>query len=101
MLRGFVAIFLLLVATGSAGVYRWHEDSKAAGAAAAQPSYKTPQEANVFVRFDMEVFDIIEREYWQKTAEADLVELFRLSLAKAEGTTTNEILPSRDRAGIC
>lgn len=87
-------VAMLFVASGSAGAYRWHADSQVAAAAA----YKTPQEENVYVRFDMEIFDIITREYWQKATAQDLGELFRLSLAKGAGEA-EEKLPSLDRAG--
>src|SRR3989344_2531207 len=88
------SIAVLFAASASAGAYRWHSDSQVAAVAA----YKTPQEENVYVRFEMEIFDIITREYWQKATEQDLAELFRLSLAKAAGTT-EEKLPSLDRGG--
>ncbi|MEK7186818.1 MAG: hypothetical protein AAB690_00645, partial [Patescibacteria group bacterium] len=62
--------------------------------------YKTKYEKeSVQVRFDMEIFDKILENYWQKVEEADLAELFRLSLAKA-ASTTEITLVSKDRAGL-
>ena len=62
--------------------------------------YKTKYEReSVQVRFDMEIFDKIIENYWQKVEEKDLVELFRLSLTKA-ASTTELTLKSKDRNGI-
>jgi C-terminal processing protease CtpA/Prc len=62
-------------------------------------SYKTTAEADAYVRFQMEIFDIIVREYWQTTAEGDLADHFALSLGKATGVE-KAALPTRDRAGV-
>ena len=62
--------------------------------------YKTKYEReSVQVRFDIEIFDEIIGNYWQKVEEKDLAELFRLSLAKA-ASTTELTLASQDRDGI-
>lgn len=61
--------------------------------------YKTPEEADSLVRFTMEVYDIIQNNFWQKATDADLSELFRLSLMKA-ANTAHEVLSSNDRAGV-
>ncbi|MFZ2555586.1 MAG: S41 family peptidase [Minisyncoccia bacterium] len=97
--RRILILFGILSLTLSAafgGYWFYSADARSQVASAAE-SYKTPAEANLYVRFDMEVFDIIMNEYWQKGTEADLAELFKLALAKAAGTT--ETLPSNDRSG--
>lgn len=62
-------------------------------------TYQTKYEKDEFVRFDMEIYDIIVENYWQKVDEKELAELFRLSLGKALGGT-EEVLPSKDRQGV-
>ena len=63
-------------------------------------AYKTPEEEDQFVRFDMEVFDKVQSTFWKKAPDADLADLYHLALAKA-GSTTPEtvVLPTKDRAG--
>lgn len=69
--------------------------------AATTTSYKTPEEKDQFVRFDMEVFDKIQSNFWKKSPEADLADLFHLAVAKAASTTPESItLPARDRTGV-
>lgn len=62
-------------------------------------SYQTEYEKDAYVRFDMEIYDIIVENYWQEVNEAELAELFRLSLAQAMGGL-KEVLPSTDRKGV-
>ncbi len=54
-----------------------------------------PQEGDAYTRFEMEAFDAIEKDYWQKSTDADLANLFTLSLEKASGATTTAAI---DRA---
>ncbi|MEK7509078.1 MAG: S41 family peptidase [Patescibacteria group bacterium] len=90
---------LSLMMTSAMGAYWWYAADSGAQTAAAAAAYKTPEEEqNVYVRFDMEIFDIIMANYWQAGTEADLAEVFRLALAKAAGTA-EESLPTNDRAG--
>lgn len=89
-------ILSLAVSSGLGGY--WLYTSDAEGQTAAAAAYKTPAEENLYVRFDMEVFDIVMQNYWQKGEEKDLAEIYRLALAKAAGTA-EEKLPSADRAG--
>lgn len=95
LVLGFGA--LSLAVSSALGGYWWYAGSAEEQIAAAA-AYKTPAEENIFVRFDMEVFDIIMANYWQKGAEKDLAEIYRLALAKAAGTT-EEKLPTNDRTG--
>ncbi len=79
------SLIVLLVLLG--GGYQWYEHTTLnAEVVIPTETYKTPEEAeSVFVRFTMEVFDVISEEYWKKLPENELVELFRLSLQKAKG----------------
>lgn len=64
-------------------------------------AYKTPEEAkDVFVRFDMEAYDKIVKNYWASTTDAGLASHFQLSLQKALNTAVIPPLPSNDRAGV-
>ncbi len=59
--------------------------------------YQTSAEASsLYVRFDMEAYDTIQKEYWGGPSDADLGELFRLSLQKVASTT--ETLATSPRA---
>jgi len=91
-MRGYfsIVVFVVVVLLAVVGAYWWHGKNTAGVAAAAQ--FKTPQEqSNVYVRFDMEAFDDIEAQYWQKASESDLAQLFQLSLEKAVGTSTEAL----------
>jgi hypothetical protein len=61
--------------------------------------YKTSQEADTFVRFDMEAYDLILANYWKKSTDADLSQLFQLSLQKAENSPDLPQLATTTRAG--
>ncbi len=89
---------LALLAIAGGGYYYYHERSQPAAAASA--SYKTPQEASPYVRFDMDVYDIITANYWQKAADSDLAGLFQLSLQKALNASSVPALPTPDRTGV-
>ncbi|HEU5114920.1 MAG TPA: S41 family peptidase [Candidatus Paceibacterota bacterium] len=69
------------------------------GRNASHPTYKTPQESDPYVRFDMEAYDTIRANYWASTSEAALADHFQLSLQKAIGSPVVPLLPSEDRAG--
>lgn len=95
LLFGFAALSLA-VTSGIGGYWFYSADARSQAASAA--AYKTEAEADAYVRFDMEIFDIVMANYWQKGTEADLAEIYRLALAKAAGTA-EEKLPTPDRAG--
>ncbi|TSD05272.1 MAG: carboxyl-terminal processing protease [Parcubacteria group bacterium Greene0714_7] len=90
-------LVLILVATvialSSGGAYVWAQVKSAESAI----HYQTPEEADVYVRFDMEVYDSITSNYWMKPEDLKLPELFRLSVEKVTATTT--VLVTPDRAG--
>jgi C-terminal processing protease CtpA/Prc len=60
-------------------------------------TFATKEESDVYVRFDMEVFDKISKIYWQKTTPDNLAALFQLSLQKVLSSTTP--LVTKDRSG--
>ncbi|HUO50036.1 MAG TPA: S41 family peptidase [Candidatus Paceibacterota bacterium] len=92
-------IVLVAIATG---VYTWHTSvaHTETETKAAVPTYKTPAEAqSVYTRFVMEAYDDIADKYWQKTSDADLSQLFSLSISKAAATSTLQLATST-RAGV-
>lgn len=97
--RTLLALFaVVVVALGGSGFWYVHAKTGVAAAVAAQ--YKTPEEAaSVYVRFDMEAYDSILTNYWQKVKESDLAQLYQLSVEKASGQSTVTLL-SQDRAGV-
>lgn len=71
-----------------------------AGGAAAIAQYKTPQEAgSVYVRFDMEAYDLIQQHYWQAATDTDMATLFQLSVEKAAASSSVALL-APTRAGV-
>ena len=85
---GFAIVALIVIAAGAYGYYAY-------GAHGAK--YATPEEAaSVYVRFDMEAYDKIQENYWNKLSDADLAKLFTLSAEKAASTTN--LTPATDRA---
>jgi len=99
MILGRYFVFLLafvFVVTGLGGGY-YYFDHRSQPAAAAAANYKTPEEADVYTRFVMEGFDIIQANYWQKATDADLSTVFQASVQKFASSTLT--LKSNDRAG--
>ncbi|MDO8522450.1 MAG: S41 family peptidase [bacterium] len=86
-----IVLAILLIAGGA---YYWQ------GTRGSQPAaYKTPEEKNVYVRFEMEAYDSIQTNYWKKLADADLAQLFQLSIAKAKNLPAPPALVTNDRSG--
>ena len=86
---------LILAVVGASGYAYW-TSSKGANIAGAAASYQTLDETNdVYVRFVMEAYDLIQKNYWQKADDKQLAQLFTLSVQKAAATTTAEAV---DRA---
>jgi len=85
--------FIIVVIAAGAAVYWWHGHKDAALAASAAASYKTPEEADPYVRFDMEAYDTIIANFWvapgeyQKYGVPELPDLFRLAADKQLGGT--------------
>jgi len=71
---------VLVVIVAGIGYSYWGESSAT--------EYKTKYEAdNVQTRFNMEVFDKITENYWQKVSEPDLANLYQLAFAKAASSS--------------
>lgn len=86
---------IILALMAGTGAYWWRLQP----AAVATTQYKTPDEADAYVRFDMEVYDIIFTNYWQKAPDADLAGLFQLALQKVLNASAPPALLTKDRAG--
>ncbi len=62
--------------------------------------YQTPEEKDVYVRFVMEVYDSVVKNFFAKAKDEDYAKLFQLSVQKANKQTTLPTLISNDRAGV-
>ncbi len=93
----FVALALVFVTLISGGVYGSYTYVTPAKQQEVTVQYATPEESDVYVRFGMEAYDSILKNYWKKVSEADLAQLFQQSLQKATSSSTP--LSSPDRAG--
>jgi C-terminal processing protease CtpA/Prc len=95
MARFFIVVFFLgtvgYAGYAGFGMFRTSESVEKVA------EYKTPEEADVYVRFAMEAFDSIQKNYWKKASESDLAELLQLSIQRATSSTTP--LATKDRAG--
>jgi hypothetical protein len=93
-----VALLIALIAVISGGAYGVSTYlTPAKKPAVAVITYATPEESDPYVRFDMEAYDSIMKNYWKKVSEADLAQLFQQSVAKASSSSTP--LTSSDRKG--
>lgn len=81
-----LAIFLI-----AGGAYYWQS--------AREPAFKTQEERDIYVRFEMEAYDSIKANYWKKLEDAELARLFQLSLAKAKNLPAPPPLATNDRSG--
>lgn len=58
------------------------------------------EKKDIYVRFSMEAYDSILVNFWEKMSDAELSQLYRMSLAKAKGVSVDTVvLPTNDRAG--
>lgn len=90
------SVITVAVVAGAGGLF-WYKHKLPLTAAI---SYKTSEESDVYVRFDMEAYDKIRDNYFEKVKDTDLSELFHQALAKAASVSADTItLPSQDRAG--
>ncbi|TAJ15914.1 hypothetical protein EPO56_00450 [Patescibacteria group bacterium] len=87
----WVALVVIVVLLLGGGYVLWNTKS------VESVTYQTPEEKDVYVRFDMEVFDTIEKNFWMKPEDLKTPELFRLSLEKAGNTKA--VLATPDREG--
>ncbi len=65
-----------------------------------EAAYKTPHEADVYVRFMMEGYDTLQQNFWMKAEDKDLAQLFQLAVQKATNATSSPQLASPDRSGV-
>ncbi len=92
MIKKIFLFFVVIAIIGSGGYYYLIRHTRI------EPvSYKTPEEADVFVRFGMEAFDSITSNYWDETTHYSLPTVFKLSLEKAANSTFD--LSSTTREG--
>ncbi len=104
MKRTLFIVALVTCSVGAASCAAWygwrmHESKPLQAAATSAVQYRTPQEAeDVYVRFDMEAYDIMLANFWKQAGDADTAGLFEKSLQKA-ASTTNVTLASSTRAG--
>jgi hypothetical protein len=81
--RGLIEAIIVVIIIALVGGYFWYSHFYTATPAAA-PAYKTTAEAtNMYVRFDMEAYDLIVKNYWQTPTDAAMSQLFQSSLVKA------------------
>ncbi|MEX0917106.1 MAG: S41 family peptidase [Candidatus Paceibacterota bacterium] len=88
-----LSLLALSVLGGGVGSYFWFFERGEEAIA-----YQTPEEADSYVRFDMEAYDIIKEHYWQSASDGDLAGLFELSLEKASGEDAT--LATSTRSGV-
>lgn len=88
-----LVLVAVAIALSSGGLYMWVREKSPESTI----HYQTPEESDVYVRFDMEAYDTITTNYWMKPSDLKLPELFRLSVEKVVATTTTLVTP--DRAG--
>lgn len=88
--RRWIILAVLIVLLSGGGYWWWHAQS------VASVTYQTPEEKDVYVRFDMEVFDSIEKNFWMKPEDLKTPELFRLSLEKAGNIKATLDTPDRE-----
>ena len=99
-----IALVLLLVVVAGAGADYYFFAHAPASTAPIAPTYKTAAETqNVYVRFDMEAYDSIVKNYWQTPSDADMSNLFLVSTQKALSilgmNTASTSLATKDRSG--
>ncbi|MFA6295071.1 MAG: S41 family peptidase [Candidatus Paceibacterota bacterium] len=91
----FFGIILIIIAIASAaGIFYYKNDNLQKNLKESlAPQYKTVAENDLYVRFVMEAYDSIEKNYWMKPGNykthnsPELPELFNLSLKKAANLT--------------
>ncbi|RJQ34960.1 hypothetical protein C4568_01785 [Candidatus Parcubacteria bacterium] len=90
-----IGVLIALCITGGGFLYSievWPPSQSAAAA-----NFKTPEEKeSEYVRFVMEGYDLIQKNYWQKAEDSKLANHFQLSLEKAAATSS--AITATDRA---
>lgn len=94
-----LGVFIVVAAAAGGGYYFLGHKGVSVSA-----QYKTPAEADVYVRFDMEAYDQISTNYWIKPgsyAQFNLPELPKLfELAAQKVSSSNVSLASTTRTGV-
>ena len=85
-----ISLAILLIAGGA---YYWQTSRED------KTKFKTPEEKDIYVRFEMEAYDSIKENYWKKLEDADLAQLFQLSVDKARNLSAPLPLDTNDRTG--
>jgi hypothetical protein len=85
------SVVAVMICAGGYYLYRY---------ATTPPLYKTTEESDVYVRFVMEGYDSIIKNYWMETKENDLAHHFALSVQKAQSLTAVPVPSTSDRAGV-
>jgi len=92
-----VGSILLTIALG--GGY-WYKNNSQISMQLFRPPLTSEETKSIYVRFGMEAFDSIQTNFWKKSSESDLAQLYQLSLAKAASTTIDKIpLSAQTREG--
>jgi curved DNA-binding protein CbpA len=92
--RKFIALVLTAI-VGGTGAWAWYSHmGPFAGPAAA--AHATPAEADPYVRFDMEAYDLIKKNYWMESSQYDLPKLFALSAQKVTNASTTLATSTRE-----
>ncbi|MCF7844063.1 hypothetical protein K9M47_04210 [Candidatus Gracilibacteria bacterium] len=85
----------ILVSSSGYYAYKYFSEEKTEVAV-----YQTPEEKDVYVRFVMEVYDSISKNYWAKVGDEDMAKLFQLSVQKATNQATLPELITNNREGV-
>lgn len=92
-MKKILSILILAGLLAGGGYYFYFEKI---GTTTSVSNYKTPEEADPFVRFGMEAFDSIQKNYWDETKNYNLPTIFKLSLEKASGAPQNLASTTRE-----
>jgi len=89
---------LLAVALGLGGGW-WYVHAGFGGSSQAAAVYQTQAEQHdVYVRFEMEAYDAIQKNFWMQPGQYDLPKLFLLSAQKVSGASTTLATSTREAA---
>lgn len=84
----WTGVAVVVIAGAGAGYYFYGKTDKVTTSEAVKSTYKTVYESDKYVRFDMEIFDSIKKNYWQKASDGDLSTLFTQAVQKATASST-------------
>ena len=90
----FLTFAIIMLAAIGAGA--WWYMHRAPAVSTAPAIYKTAAEADQYVRFDMEAYDLIQTNYWETMPDATLSDFFKKSLDKATGGSATLATSTRE-----